>query len=94
MFFNKTYKGYYIPSENEIMIGEYHKDGGCISEMKIEWIFLNNKPVPQFQVFDDAWRTLYRFKHLFKTLSYFNNKNISQLQLIQILKNHNFKEIN
>lgn len=44
---------------DEITFGIYVKNDGSIAEAVIEWILLNNEPVPQIRTFDDGLRIAY-----------------------------------
>lgn len=40
---------------DEIMLGIQCTQGGCLCELAIRWHMLSNEPVPQLEMFDEAW---------------------------------------
>lgn len=40
---------------DEIMLGIQCTQGGCLCEMAIRWHMIGNEPVPQLEMFDEAW---------------------------------------
>lgn len=47
-----------LDAEDEIMLGLYHQEGGCLCELGISWHNLNNELVPRMHMYSDAWRLL------------------------------------
>lgn len=93
---SKAYYAKVCGLEHEIVFGYYSDDGSCFGEMTMKWVDLESKLrsklVPQLQVFDDAWKILYEFSDLLKTLAKYDNKKISEKQFVKILKEHGFKD--
>lgn len=47
-----------LDAEDEIMLGLYFRQGGCLCEMGISWHLLRGRAVPQLEVFSEAWHLL------------------------------------
>lgn len=47
-----------LGAEDEIVLGIYSQQGGCLFEMGIVWRELRNVSVPQLHVFSEAWHLL------------------------------------
>lgn len=77
----------------EVMIGLYDPDGGTSGEFAIRWKNLDNRLVPQLQVFDDAWDALTKFKDLLDKLAEIDNTNIQEMELCNLLEDLGIEDL-
>ena len=94
---SKSYNTKHLSNdESEIMFGMY-KDGDVgrtTGEMAMRWKWLDSEWVPQLQVFDDAWNTLFHeCIDVLKVLAEKDNKNIDEPEFATILTELGFKDL-
>jgi hypothetical protein len=77
----------------EISIGIYGDCGGCMSEFTVYWIDLNNRLIPQLQIFNDAWKMFAGMKDLINELAKYDKQNISADKFCEILLSLGFKDL-
>jgi hypothetical protein len=77
----------------EINIGIYGDCGGCMSEFTVRWIELNNRLIPQLQIFNDAWKMFAGMKDLVNELAKYDKQNISADKFCEILVSLGFKDL-
>lgn len=76
-----------------IMIGMYNPEGGTAGEISVRWEALQDKMVPRLSAFDDAWKVLSSFTDLFKEMAKWDNKDITEEQLSQLLDKTGFTDL-
>lgn len=79
--------------KDEITFGLYSNHGGTTGEMVVDWILLDNKYVPKWTIFDDAWKVLSQFHDLIDFLGEHNNENTSPEEFRNYLIKFGFKDI-
>jgi len=73
--------------EDEITLATYDDDGSDLSEFSIQWVWLNDRRVPQLHVFDDAWKALTNhFLDVLQLLSNLDNKNVTPDEMVSYLE--------
>ena len=81
----------------EVYLGHCAGGGGTKGEMKMEWIELGGKNIPQLRVFDDAWAVLASWPDLLAELAKVNcdsmsDKSITPKEFCEILLRLGFKD--
>lgn len=59
---------------DNIHIGNYHEDGGCQYEFRVEWKLLGKDVVAFVQLFDDAWKFMDQILPVMDMLKSFNGR--------------------
>ena len=67
-YYHKTL-GFFNGVTGEVFLGLCAAGGGTKGEMKMEWVELGGKNVPQLQVFDDGWEVLASWPDLLAELA-------------------------
>jgi len=82
-----------LNAENEkIIFGIYEQGEGTTGEMKMQWVTLGTRQVPQLCIFDDAWNALTSFPDVIQKLGEVDSKNITPDQFIEILLSCGFTD--
>ena len=75
----------YTKANRSISILVYDEDQRYTGEIICQWVLVANRPVPQLQVFYDAWRGLMLLPDLIERLGNLDNANITPQRLVEIL---------
>lgn len=101
-------QGFYIQSESwysdatkrpewidEITFGDYAENGtqGTYGEMKIVWVELGGRAVPQLRCFGDSWHVLATYKDVLDKLGERDGEDITPHEFAQLLKKSGFKDL-
>jgi len=76
----------------EICINLYGFNGDLQGEFLILWEEFNGALIPKLEVYDDAWKALATAKELIDELALYDNKNISDTEMVKILLGLGFKD--
>lgn len=83
--------------EDSINIGIYfpHEGGGSSGEFAIEWVLIGETvPVPQLQVFDDAWNALALFGDMLAKMAEAKTKpSLTPLEFCDLLRSCGIKDL-
>jgi len=79
--FNQFSKNHYYQNIKDkfdfidtIHIGNYHTEGGCQYEFRVEWKLLSNDVGAFIQLFDDAWQFMDQILPVIDMLKSFNGR--------------------
>lgn len=77
---------------SEIMLGVYHRGGGCRGELAMRWHVLGGCLAPRLEVFDDAWAVLADLPELIDWMRCNNNGKATAEEFGAFLKTIGFED--
>lgn len=91
-----TSKAWYasaLPNKESISFGMYDGDGGTSGEMMMSWYVVMGTPAARLECFDDGFYNLFSFVDVLEKLQEYNDKEMSQENFVDILKQCGFQDL-